>query len=228
MSRYHLSRQEYLQAWYAGHGGADLHRSWLVRTWLVLVHAVAQSPARAGVPPDAVTLAAGALAAGVVWAAHGGGRWLILAAVLVGVSGLLDSMDGALALITGRTSRWGALLDSVVDRVADACLLLALALAGAPVWSCLISWLLLVMLEYSRVRASTLGAGSVGVITVGERPTRMIVVGMFLLAAGVRPAAAATWASLGSYVLVAVGAVAVVQLLVVLHRRLRPGAGSSS
>lgn len=219
MSRDRLSRQEYLAAWTAGHG---VHASSLVRAWLLVTRWLAHPLVRLGVPPDAVTLAGGVLAVTVVWAAHGGGRWLILAAVLVGVSGLLDGLDGAVALIAGRATPWGALLDSAVDRVADACLLVALGLAGAPVWSCLAAWLLLVLLEYSRTRGIALGAGALGVVTVGERPTRVIVVAMFLLAAGVRLGEAATWASIGSYVLVVVGAVAVVQLLVVLRRRLGP------
>lgn len=216
-----LSRQEYLAAWAAGHGGADLRGSWLVRGWLASVYGMAQPLVRLRVPPDLVTVVGGVLAVGVVWAAHTGGRCAILAAVLVGLSGLLDSLDGAVAVISGRTTRWGALLDSVVDRVADACLLVALSLTGAPAWSCLTAWLLLVLLEYSRARGSALGAGDVAVITIGERPTRMIVVGMFLLAAGVRTDQAGAWASIGSYVLVVVGVIAVTQLLVVLHRRLR-------
>ena len=44
----------------------------------------------------------------------------MLAALLVGASGLLDNLDGAVAVLSGRTSRWGFVLDSGCDRLADA------------------------------------------------------------------------------------------------------------
>ncbi|MEO6821589.1 MAG: CDP-alcohol phosphatidyltransferase family protein [Candidatus Nanopelagicales bacterium] len=223
MSRHRLSRREYLDAWADGHGGYDPRGSRLVRTWLGVIHTLAEPLARAHVSPDVITIPGGVLAGVVVWAAHGGGRWVLVAAVLVGLSGLLDSLDGAVAVITERATRWGALLDSLVDRVADACLLVALWVVGAPAWVCLAGWMLLVLLEYSRARAMALDVRDIGTVTVGERPTRMIVVGMFLLAAGVLPGSAATWATTGSYVLVVLGLVALVQLLVVLHRALRAG-----
>ena len=227
MSRHRLSRNEYLDAWAQGHGGYDPRGSRLVRTWLGVIHGLAQPLARAQVSPDLLTATGGILAAAVVWAAHGGGRWVLAAALMVGLSGLFDSLDGAVAVIAGRTTRWGALLDSLVDRVADACLLVALWVVGAPAWGCLAGWMLLVLLEYARARAGALEVRDIGTITVGERPTRMIVVGMFLLAVGVLPGSAATWATAGSYVLVVLGVVALVQLLVVLRRATQPGPGRS-
>jgi CDP-diacylglycerol--glycerol-3-phosphate 3-phosphatidyltransferase len=141
--------------------------------------------------------------------------------VLVGLTGLTDSLDGAVAVMTGRESRWGAVLDSVVDRVSDVLYLVALAVVGAPLWACLVAGVLLFTQEYARARAAAVGLDDIGVLTVGERPTRVTVVAMFLLAAGIYPASAAWWASAGAYVSVGVGAIALVQLLVVVRRRLR-------
>ena len=42
--------------------------------------------------------------------------------------GILDLMDGALARLTGQTSRFGALLDSVMDRLGEAALFLGIAI----------------------------------------------------------------------------------------------------
>ena len=39
--------------------------------------------------------------------------------VLVFVSGIVDNLDRAVAVMSGRTTRWGYVLDSVVDRIAD-------------------------------------------------------------------------------------------------------------
>ena len=57
-----------------------------------------------------------AVASGVAIAL--GAPWMALSAIVV--SGLFDALDGIVARATRSSSRGGALLDSVVDRVADA------------------------------------------------------------------------------------------------------------
>jgi hypothetical protein len=64
----------------------------------------------------------------------------------------------------------------------------------------------------------------VGVLTVNERPTRVVVVVMFLLASAARPEDDPGWATLGAGALVGLGVIGLVQLLVVVRRRLGPGA----
>jgi CDP-diacylglycerol--glycerol-3-phosphate 3-phosphatidyltransferase len=59
----------------------------------------------------------------------------------------------------------------------------------------------------------------VGAITVSERPTRVIVVAVSLLAAGVRPDSE-PWGMLGAALLLGVGLVGLAQLLVVVRRAL--------
>ena len=220
MSRSVLSREEYLDRWSTLHGGYDPRGSRIVGPWLAVVHALASPFARLGISPDVVTLLGGLVSALVVWVASLGDRWVLLAAVIVGLSGLTDSLDGAVAVITGRESRWGAVLDSVIDRVSDALFLVALWVVGAPPLACVLAGVLLFTQEYARARATAIGMDDIGVVTIGERPTRVIVVAMFLLAAGIYPVSAAFWVSLGAWVSVGVGAVALVQLLVVVRRRL--------
>ena len=160
------------------------------------------------------------VAAAVVPLALAGGRWPLLAAPVVVVSGVVDNLDGAVAVLTGRTSRWGALADALADRVSDAVYVVALWLSarrgGSPcspaAWRCC---------------TSTPGPGPVGsgcrdaaVITVAERPTRIVGATMFLLAAGIYPGSAATWATAGAAFGVAVGVVGLLQLLPTLRRRL--------
>jgi CDP-diacylglycerol--glycerol-3-phosphate 3-phosphatidyltransferase len=74
--------------------------------------------------------------------------------------------------------------------------------------------------ESARARAGAVGLDDVGIVTVGERPTRVIVVAMFLLAAGVYPSEAHLWAGAGAGVSLGVGIIALTQLLVVVRRRL--------
>ena len=215
-----LSREDYLDRWSDLHGGLDPRGSRLIGGWLRGVYALAWPWARAQVPPTAITLLGGALAAGVVWVASFGGRWPILAALLVGVAGVMDNLDGAVAVVTDRVTRWGGLLDALVDRVSDALLLLALWAVGAPAWACLAAGSAAFLQEYARARAAALGVADITVVTVSERPTRVAVAAMFLLGAGIYPSAAAGWAAAGAYVSLALAAVALAQLLLAVRRRL--------
>ncbi|HEY5183405.1 MAG TPA: CDP-alcohol phosphatidyltransferase family protein [Actinomycetes bacterium] len=191
--------------------------------WLRLMYAVARPFAVAGVPPDAVTLlglvAAGAVAA-LAWAGAG---WLLLAALVVVLSGVLDGVDGAVAVLTDRTTAFGFVLDSLVDRCSDLLYLLALYLAGAPAWVCVAAGVVTLLHEYARARAAAGGLPDVGMITVAERPTRVIVtaLALALAAAAAADGGAGPWAQGGAVVWLVLGVVGLVQLLVVLGRRLR-------
>jgi len=214
------SRDAYLDRWRTLHGGYDPRSSRLVGPWLTVIYALARPFARIGVPPDVVTLLGLAVSGVVVGLCALGDRWVLLAAFVVGASGILDSLDGAVAVLTDRATRWGAVLDSLVDRVSDVLYLVALWQVGAPAWACVTAGVVVLVQEYARARATAIGMDDVGVVTIGERPTRVIVVAMFLLGAGIYPGSAGWWASLGAYASLGVGVVALVQLLVVVRRRL--------
>jgi len=224
------SRAAYLDTWQTLHGGYDPRGSRIVGPWLTVVYACARPFARIGVSPDAVTLLGLLVSGAVAGLCALGGRWVLLAAFVVGASGLIDSLDGAVAVLTGRATRWGAVLDSVVDRMSDMLYLLALGLVGAPAWVCIAAGVVVFTQEYARARATAIGMDDVGIVTIGERPTRVIVVAMFLLGAGIYtgagevlaggPSSSAWWATLGAAASLAVGLVALVQLLAVVRRRL--------
>jgi CDP-diacylglycerol--glycerol-3-phosphate 3-phosphatidyltransferase len=214
-----LNREEYLAAWSRWHGGAATDRG-LVRAWLTAVHALARPIA--GVPPILVTaLGLVAAAAAVVPAAAGGG-WLVVAGVLVGFSGLLDSLDGALAIGTGRASRRGFVLDSAVDRLTEVAYAIALWLAGAPGPLAAAFAALCWLPDYLRARAGQAGVAETGALSVWERPTRVILVGFVLGGAGVvsGPGWAVPVVVAGTAAGTLLGAVAVVQLGIGLRRLL--------
>jgi phosphatidylglycerophosphate synthase len=215
-----LSREEYLAAWSRWHGGAATD-SRLVRGWLSLAYALARP--LAGLPPVVVT-ALGLVAAGAAVAPSlAGGPWLMAAGVLVGLSGLLDSLDGALAIGTGRASARGFVLDSVVDRLTEAAYAAALWAAGAPGWLAAAFGALCWLPDYLRARAGQAGVGETGALSVWERPTRVILTGLALVGAGVVSASAAGGfvVTAGAAVGTALGAVGVVQLAFSLGSMLR-------
>jgi phosphatidylglycerophosphate synthase len=225
LTRSVLSREEYLREWARLHGGAGT--GGLVGHWLGVVYRLARPAARWGATPDAVTglglLVALAVPATVLAAGPPGaqGRWLLAASALVVASGVLDGIDGAVAVLTGRATRRGFVLDSACDRLAEAAWCVALWRAGAPgvlaVAGAAVAWLH----EYVRARAAVAGMPDIGVVTVSERPTRVIVTAAFLLAAGIEQATAAAWATAGTAAWAAIGAVGALQLVVTLSRRLR-------
>jgi phosphatidylglycerophosphate synthase len=144
--------------------------------WLRGAAAVARPLARAGVSPNAVTVAALVVAvAAVPLAALDGWTGPAAACVAVTLSGLLDALDGAVAVQAGRTTKVGFLLDSALDRLADAALPASLAVAaGEGAWVAVGAVAACWWLEYVRARASLAGVTGKQVITPGERPTRII------------------------------------------------------
>jgi phosphatidylglycerophosphate synthase len=214
-----LSREDYLAAWSRWHGGAGTGSA-LVRGWLSLAYVLARPVVRL---PPVVATALGLLAAGVaVVPSWTGGPWLLLAGVLVGLSGLLDSLDGALAIATGRASRRGFVLDSVVDRLTEVAYAGALWAAGAPGWLSVAFGALCWLPDYLRARAGQAGVSETGALSVWERPTRVLLTGLTLTGAGVLGAfdlerAVVIGGAAGG---TALGAVGVVQLGFSLRRML--------
>jgi CDP-diacylglycerol--glycerol-3-phosphate 3-phosphatidyltransferase len=73
--------------------------------------------ARTGVSANALTLA-GVLLVALGTAVFCSGR-LVVGAIVVGVGGILDLFDGAVAKATHTASHFGAFLDSTTDRLSD-------------------------------------------------------------------------------------------------------------
>lgn len=223
-----LGREDYLAAWSRWHGGSGTE-SGIVRGWLTLAWALARP--LAGLPPILATGLGLAVAASAVVPARAGGSWLLLAGLLVGLSGLLDSLDGALAIGTGRASRRGFVLDSVVDRLTEVAYAAALWGAGAPGELAVAFGALCWLPDYLRARAGQAGVRDTGSISVWERPTRVLMTGLTLAGAGVLAGSSldAEAVTAGAAVGTLLGVVGVVQLGVWLRRALgEPGSGDGT
>lgn len=180
-------RDAYFDGWSALHGGFDPRSAFWPRTWLGLTYRLGRPFARRNVSPDLVTLLGLGVTALALPPAAAGGAWPLLAVVVVIASGLLDNLDGCVAVLRGRTSRWGYLVDSLADRVCDGLYLVVLWLAGAPAGLCVAAGGAVVLLEYGRARAAGAGFDEIGLVTVGERPTRIVVTCFGLAFAAVVP-----------------------------------------
>jgi CDP-diacylglycerol--glycerol-3-phosphate 3-phosphatidyltransferase len=136
---------------------------------------------RRGVSPDAVTVlgTAGVLVGAVGFGARG---QLVVAAVIVTLSALTDVVDGTMARMSGRRGKFGAFLDSTMDRVADGAIFAAVAywLAGQHRWSGEVAALICLtagqVVSYAKARAE--GLGMTANIGVAERAERLIIIGL--------------------------------------------------
>lgn len=131
----------------------------------------------------AITLAAGAL----VVTEH-----LLAAGIVVLVAGLFDMLDGALARLTNKVTRFGAILDSTLDRVSEAVLLvslLAVFVRGQEFAESMLVGAALVgslLVSYTRARMEGLGIEcKAGLFT---RPERVIALALGLLLSRFDPA----------------------------------------
>jgi phosphatidylglycerophosphate synthase len=176
------------RAWQEGHGLQKplQETSHLVSSYVTATHALARPLARIGVDPDAITLGSigPALAsAGLIGLGYG---WAIAGGALAIATGLLDGLDGALAILSERTSDFGFVLDSVVDRVIDLILLAGPYLARrdhATLGTAIGAGAAIMLMEYTRARMQVRDP-VVARITPGERPTRVLLLGLGGIGAG--------------------------------------------
>ncbi len=105
---------------------------------------------RAGMSPTQVTLLAAALGIlGCVFTAFGSRSARTAAFVILIVSALLDIIDGTVARATGRSSPLGAFLDLILDRVVEACFVIAFAIAFPVLIWPVMAFLALVIINFS-------------------------------------------------------------------------------
>ncbi|WP_432977328.1 CDP-alcohol phosphatidyltransferase family protein [Dactylosporangium sp. CA-233914] len=208
----------YCSRWSSAHGGYDPRSAPSpVRGWLRLGHRLGVLAAQAGVrSPDALTLLGLLLAAAapaVVLAPAGP----FLAAVLVLLSAVADTLDGALAVILSRATRLGQVYDAAADRLSEAAWLLAFALLGAPPWLAAACGAVMWLHEYVRARATAAGMSDIGTVTIAERPTRVLLSIFGLLAVLADPRAATVTLA----IMLPVSLIGLAQLLKVVRRTLR-------
>jgi phosphatidylglycerophosphate synthase len=124
----------------------------------------------------------GSLAALPIAAYRGGGP--VAAAAVVLIAAVAGTLDGPVAVNTGRLTRLGVVYDPVTDRVCEICWLAVLWLLGAPAGVVVAAGLLTGVFEYIRARAVLVGMTGRGVATIGGRGVRVAVVVLGLATAG--------------------------------------------
>ncbi len=166
----------------------DTLTDWVRDKAAIVTYPIGRFLARLGIHPNMVTIAGFILniLAGAVLSTGN----LVVGAVLVVVASSVDSLDGALARVSGQKTRFGAFLDSTLDRLSEAALFF-----GLLVWLVsqemtleiyLVYFVIVgsVMVSYARARAEGLHYEcKVGILT---RMERMAVLSFGLLFGWVR------------------------------------------
>ena len=148
-----------------------------------------------GISPNAITLLGFAICVASAYLVSNG--WLLAAGIVFLVGGGLDMFDGALARMTGKDSSFGALMDSVFDRLGEAALFVGIGLYALEsglandfsdnflrfyVVIVLLALIFSQVVSYLRARGEGLGAFTrAGLMT---RTERVVILGVGLVADG--------------------------------------------
>ncbi|MEO6886098.1 MAG: phosphatidylinositol phosphate synthase [Jatrophihabitantaceae bacterium] len=144
-----------------------------------LLNPLGNGLARVGVTPNAITIVGtiGAVASALIFFTRG--DWMTGTLLIWGFV-MLDMLDGLVARVSGKSSKFGAVLDSTCDRFADAAVFGSIgwyfALHGQK-WMLLGALLCLVLgtiTSYIRARAEA--AGFTCNVGIAERTDRLIIV----------------------------------------------------
>jgi CDP-diacylglycerol--glycerol-3-phosphate 3-phosphatidyltransferase len=145
-----------------------------------VVEPIARRLAAMGVTPDALTIVGTVGVAGGALGFYPRGEFLVGTLVITAFV-FSDLLDGAVARVTGSSGKWGAFLDSTLDRVGDGAVFGSLALwyagDGDNMTLCAVALYDLVagvVTSYAKARAESLGMTcNVG---IAERSERLIAV----------------------------------------------------
>ena len=160
-----MNKADFFAKWSALHGNAEIKG--IVKAWLNISYGSAKFMSALRITPNLLTLLGIVFA--IAMAVNPLSLWTIPLLVL---SLYADGIDGSVAIFQNRESQFGAVLDSVADRISEALWFYVAYRIGAPVWIVLLTYVTASTQEYARARLGGLGINEVGVVTPAERPVR--------------------------------------------------------
>jgi len=160
-----MNKADFFAKWGALHGNAEIKG--IVKAWLNISYGSARFMSALRITPNLLTLLGIVFA--IAMAVNPLSLWTIPLLVL---SLYADGIDGSVAIYQNRESQFGAILDSVADRISEALWFYVAYRIGAPAWIVLLTYVIASTQEYARARLGGLGVSEVGVVTPAERPVR--------------------------------------------------------
>ncbi len=140
------------------------------------MYPVGKAVGRLGLSPNLTSLLSVVVAglAGLFFFSHN----LVWGTIFIALSGALDMIDGAVARATGKASRFGTVLDHVLDRYAEFLMMLGIIGGGYVGWYWgLFSLFGMAMASYTRAKAESVGVERCEV-GLAERQEKLIILMM--------------------------------------------------
>ena len=160
-----LGKDEFKAKWSSLH--SDAETTGIVGAWLNISYRFGLICTLLRISPNVLTMFG--LFGAIATALAAQSPWAILFLVF---SLFCDGIDGSVAIFQHRESKFGATLDSVVDRISEALWFYALYAIGVPAWIPITLWSVAAFQEYARAKLVSLGVSDIGVVTPAERPVR--------------------------------------------------------
>lgn len=160
-----MRKNDFLNQWSRLHGNAPI--SGVGKAWLSISFIMARVLCKLKISANLVTIS-GLLFAALLYL-FGKEVWSPIFLVL---SLMADGIDGSMAIISGKASKFGSLLDSVVDRISEVLWVLVLYKIGIDQEVLLLIVIMAFIQEYLRSRSGGLGLTDIGIVTIAERPVR--------------------------------------------------------
>jgi len=181
-----------------------------------------------GISPDAVTIIGtlGVVAGALVFFPTG---HLLVGALVVTVFVFSDTVDGVMARLQGRPSKWGAFLDSTLDRFGDSAIFGGLVFyyigpGDSKLWAgfALVCLVMGSLTSYARARAEGLGMTAKG--GIAERADRLVSI---LVAAGFSGMGVPWILQIVLVLLAVASSITVVQRILLVRRQALAPAGAA-
>ena len=169
-----MEREQFFAEWSALHGGVKV--SGIVRWWLGISFQIARFLGALKVSPNSLTSIGVLLALALYLVADlselSNPTYLILILFLLALSLIADGVDGSLAIIAKKETRFGAAWDAIADRISESFWAMVFISLGADFRIVLAAWLMASIQEYIRARSAGLGLREITLVTICERPVR--------------------------------------------------------
>lgn len=187
---------------------------------------IARGLVKIGVSANTVTVVGGLLssASALVFFPT---NMLIAGTIVTTILVIFDNLDGQMARMTGTSSKWGAFLDSTMDRFSDSAIFVGLALWGylhaddaakfAVVTGALAALVFGSIVPYVRARAE--GVGYTASVGIAERADRLIMALILILAIIF---GASHWVmGIGLWILGVLALVTVIQRMIFVYKQMK-------
>jgi len=169
-----MKREEFFARWSQLHLGAEIKG--IVKGWLSISYVIARGLNTLRITPNVLTLLGVLTATAALFYPYS-----VVALVFLVLSLICDGVDGSVAIVSSKVSKFGATLDAIADRITEALWFFTLYQWGIAPEICLALFALALTQEYARARMASLGFHEIGVVTIAERPVRASAIAIFMV-----------------------------------------------